>query len=362
MSHPWAIALVWLATLAGTLRGGAAGGAAAGDGFDSRVAPIVARRCLDCHSGINPKGRLDLARRAGALAGGKTGVAIVPGKPDESLLWERVESGEMPPNAPLPEAEKVALRQWIASRAVWGSDPIDPYQVTTERRAGRDWWSLQPVRRVDRPRVPRADWTRQPTDAFVLQKLESNGLAPTAEADRLALIRRLSFDLIGLPPTPDAVDAFLGDSAPGACERLVERYLASPQYGPRWARWWLDLARYGESNGFEYDEFRPNAWRYRDWVIDALNRDRPYDEFARLQLAGDVLAPDDPGAVEATGFLVAGAYDTAGQNQQSQAMKAVVRGDELEDVIGTVGQTVLGLTLNCARCHDHKFDPVPQLE
>ena len=142
--------------------------------------------------------------------------------------------------------------------------------------------------------------------------------------------------MTGLPPTPEEVDAFLNDRSPDAYERLVDRYLGSPQYGVRWARWWLDLARYGESNGFEYDEFRPTAWRYRDWVVDALNRDRPYDEFARLQLAGDVLRPDDPGAVEATGFLVAGAYDTAGQNQQSLAMKAVVRSDELEDIIGTV--------------------------
>ena len=188
------------------------------------------------------------------------------------------------------------------------------------------------------------------------------GLSPAPEAEKRQLIRRLSFDLTGLPPTPEEVDAFLNDDSPDAYERLVDRYLASPQYGVRWARWWLDLARYGESNGFEFDEFRPNAWRYRDWVVDALNRDRPYDEFARLQLAGDVLRPDDPGAVEATGFLVAGAYDTAGQNQQSLAMKAVVRSDELEDMIGTVGQTFLGLTVNCARCHDHKFDPIRQVE
>ena len=188
------------------------------------------------------------------------------------------------------------------------------------------------------------------------------GLSPAPEAEKRQLIRRLSFDLTGLPPTPEEVDAFLNDRSPDAYERLVDRYLASPQYGVRWARWWLDLARYGESNGFEYDEFRPTAWRYRDWVVDALNRDRPYDEFARLQLAGDVLRPDDPGAVEATGFLVAGAYDTAGQNQQSLAMKAVVRSDELEDIIGTVSQTFLGLTVNCARCHDHKFDPVRQVE
>ncbi len=236
--------------------------------------------------------------------------------------------------------------------------------MTTARRAGRDWWSLQPVRRPSVPRVSgaAAAWARTPVDAFVHEKLEAAGLAPAPPSGKRELIRRLSFDLTGLPPTPEEVHAFLNDDAPGAYERLVERYLASPQYGVRWARWWLDLARYGESNGFEYDEFRPAAWRYRDWVIEALNRDMPYDEFARVQLAGDVLRPGDPRAVEATGFLVAGAYDTAGQNQISQAMKAVVRSDEVEDMIATVCQTFLGLTVNCARCHDHKFDPVRQVE
>ena len=199
---------------------------------------------------------------------------------------------------------------------------------------------------------PRAD------RCFCTPEAGSERALARADADKRQLIRRLSFDLTGLPPTPEEVDAFLNDDSPDAYERLVDHYLASPQYGVRWARWWLDLARYGESNGFEFDEFRPNAWRYRDWVVDALNRDRPYDEFARLQLAGDVIRPDDPSAVEATGFLVAGAYDTAGQSQQSVAMKAVVRSDELEDVIGTVSQTFLGLTVNCARCHDHKFVPV----
>ncbi len=268
----------------------------------------------------------------------------------------------MPPKAPLPATEKEALRDWIAGGAEWGTDPIDPYQVTTSRRAGRDWWSLQPVHRPSLPSVRGGGWVRTPIDAFVMQKLEASGLTPAPEAERRQLIRRVSFDLTGLPPTPEQVDAFVIDHSPDAYERLVDRYLASPQYGVRWARWWLDLARYGESNGFEYDEFRPSSWRYRDWVVDSFNRDRPYDEFARLQLAGDVLRPDDPGAVEATGFLVAGAYDTAGQNQQSLAMKAVVRSDELEDIIGTVSQTFLGLTINCARCHDHKFDPVRQVE
>ena len=333
-----------------------------GRDFDATVAPILARRCLDCHSGPDPKGKLDLSTRASAFSGGKSGPVISPGKLDESPLWERVESDEMPPKAPLPTGEKTMLREWIASGAAWGTDPIDPYQVTTSRRAGRDWWSLQPVRRPLTPAGHRAGWVRTPIDAFVLQKLEASGLAPAPESKKRQLIRRLSFDLTGLPPTPEEVDVFLNDPSPDAYERLVDRYLASPQYGVRWARWWLDLARYGESNGFEYDEFRPTAWRYRDWVVDALNRDRPYDEFARLQLAGDVLRPNDAEAVEATGFLVAGAYDTTGQNQISQAMKAVVRSDELEDIIAAVSQTFLGLTVNCARCHDHKFDPVRQVE
>ncbi len=333
-----------------------------GRDFDGRIAPILARRCLDCHSGSEPKGKLDLSNKGSALAGGKSGPAIIAGKLDESGLWERVQADEMPPKTPLPAAEKEALREWIAAGANWGTDPIDPYQVTTSRRAGRDWWSLQPVRRAQPPAVEHADWIRTPIDAFVLEKLKASALVPAPEAEKRQLIRRVCFDLTGLPPTPEEVDAFLNDRSPDAYERLVDRTLGSPQYGVRWARWWLDLARYGESNGFEYDEFRPTAWRYRDWVVDSLNRDRPYDDFARLQLAGDVLRPADPAAIEATGFLVAGAYDTAGQNQQSLAMKAVVRSDELEDLIGTVSQTFLGLTINCARCHDHKFDPVRQVE
>jgi hypothetical protein len=330
--------------------------------FDRDVAPLLVQRCLDCHGGPKPKGGLDLARRDAALAGGKSGTAIVPGRPEDSRLWQYVDAGKMPPKKPLAAAEKEVLRAWVATGAVWGTDPIDPFRFTTARRAGYDWWALQPVRRPAAPPVHDAAWVRNPVDAFVLSRLEVNGLHPAAEADRRTLIRRLSFDLLGLPPDPEEVEAFLRDDAPGAYERLVERCLASPQYGVRWARHWLDVVRFGESNGFEYDELRPNAWPYRDWVVDALNRDLPYDEFARLQLAGDVLRPDDPDAVRATGFLVAGSYDTVGQKQQSEAMRRVVRQDELEDLAGTVGQTFLGLTVNCARCHDHKFDPVRQTD
>jgi hypothetical protein len=338
--------------------------AAAGDAvdFDGKVAPLLARKCLDCHSGPDPKGKLDLTRLSSALAGGASGKAIVPGKPDDSLLWERVSSNEMPPSSPLDESEKAILRAWLATGAGWGTDPIDTFQTTTARRAGRDWWSLQPLTRHAPLPVRDRDWVRTPIDRFILKALEANSIAPTPEADRRALIRRVCFDLTGLPPEPEAVDAFVDDDSPGAYSRMLDRYLASPQYGVRWARLWLDLARYGESNGFEFDEFRPAAWRYRDWVVDSLNHDRPYDEFARLQLAGDVLRPNDSGAIVATGFLVAGAYDTVGQTQQSLVMRAVVRSDEIEDLVGTVGQTFLGVTVNCARCHDHKFDPIRQEE
>jgi hypothetical protein len=205
-------------------------------------------------------------------------------------------------------------------------------------------------------------WLNNPIDAFVLHKLEGHNLHPANQVDRRTLIRRLSFDLLGLPPTPEEVAAFENDPSPAAYERLVDRYLHTPQYGERWARHWLDVVRFGESNGFEFDEPRPNAWPYRDWVVSAFNSDMPYDEFVRLQLAGDVLRPEDANAIKATGFLVAGAYDTVGQTQQSEAMKRVVRQDELEDVVGTVGQTFLGLTIHCARCHDHKFDPIRQVE
>jgi Protein of unknown function (DUF1553)/Protein of unknown function (DUF1549)/Planctomycete cytochrome C len=358
MKRPTRLALGWFVVLTMVL----AASAEEPGGFDASIAPILARRCLDCHSGPDPKGKLDLSSRTRAMSGGKEGAAIVAGKPEESLLWDRVESGEMPPKSPLSTAEKAALRDWIGSGASWGTDPIDPYQVSTSRRAGRDWWSLQPIRRPEVPEVARKDWPRSPVDRFVLRKLEAQGLSPAPEADRRTLIRRLRFDLTGLPPLPDEVDAFLADSSPDAYERLVDRLLESPDFGVRWARWWLDLARFGESNGFEHDEARPNAWRYRDWVVNALNRDLPYDQFVRLQIAGDVLQLDDSGAIEATGFLVAGGYDSVGQGQQSELARAIVRADELEDIIATVGQTFLGLTVNCARCHDHKFDPIRQTD
>ncbi len=224
------------------------------------------------------------------------------------------------------------------------------------------WWSLQPLSAAHPPAHSLLPPHANPVDAFVFDRLATVGLAPSHRGSRRALARRLSFDLLGLPPNPDTVDRFAADSRPGAWKRLVDRLLAHPHFGERWARHWLDIVRYGESQGFERDKLRPNAWRYRDWVASALNSDMPYNRFAAWQLAGDVLHPDNPQAVVATGFLVAGSYDEVGNSQQSQAMKRIVRQDELEDVVSVVGQAFLGLTIHCARCHDHKFDPIPQRE
>lgn len=345
--------------------------------FEKEIAPILVRRCLECHSGSEPKGKLGLTTRAGMLKGGRGGPALLPGNAAESEMWSRVEAGKMPPKKPLPAEEKALLKKWIAKGAVWQGPPLDLFAHTTEHRAGFDWWSLQPVRRPSLPAVKDTSWPRNPIDYFVLERLEANGLTPSPEADPTTLIRRVTFDLIGLPPNPSEVEDFVAachaasvtrqaDSAfripNSALETLVDRLLASPYYGERWARPWLDIVRFGESNGFEHDELRPNAWPYRDWVIQALNQDLPYDEFVRLQIAGDVLSPDKPGAIAATGFLVAGGYDSVGQKQQSTAMRAVVRQDELEDIIGTLSQGFLGLTVHCARCHDHKFDPIRQTD
>jgi hypothetical protein len=335
---------------------------ARGDDFDGVIAPLLAVRCLECHNHTEKKGGLDLSAEKTALDGGDSGPVIVPGKLEDSLLWERVANREMPPKNPLSDAEQKVIRQWIAAGAKWGTDPIDPFRFTTEHRAGYDWWSLQPVKRPTLPEVADKSWEQNPIDRFVLAGLAAKGLAPSAPADKRTLIRRLSFDLLGLPPDPAEVDAFLADESRDAYLHVVDDYLRSPHYGERWGRHWLDIVRFGESQGFERDKLRPNAWPYRDWVISVLNADVPYDEFVRMQLAGDVLHPEDPRGTIATGFLVAAPWDEVGQSQQSAAMKAVVRQDELEDLLAATGQTFLGLTVNCARCHDHKFDPITQTE
>lgn len=332
--------------------------------FDRQVAPLLATRCLECHDGTDPKGKLDLSEHSLLLQGGESGSVLIEGKLDDSPLWQRVRDDEMPPKHPLSAEDKAVLKKWIEQGAKWGNGPIDPYRYSSDRRAGYDWWSLKSLQRSAPLDVP-AEWQSQvanPIDQFILATLREKGLSPSAPAEPWQLVRRLALDLTGLPPTPDEVRVFEQSPTNEAYQALITKWLSSPQYGERWARHWLDLARFGESQGFERDKLRTNSWPYRDWVIQALNADMPYDEFVRMQIAGDLLHPDDANAITATGFLVAAPYDEVGQSQQSAAMRAVVRQDELEDLVGTVGQTFLGLTANCARCHDHKFDPISQAE
>ena len=212
------------------------------------------------------------------------------------------------------------------------------------------------------PTAPDPAWARNPIDHFVAASLSLHGLTPSPEADRKTLIRRLTFGLHGLPPTPEEIDAFVQDPAPDAYERLVDRLLAEPAYGERWGRHWLDLARYTESQGFEYDHMRENAWHYRDYVIASFNQDKPYDRFIKEQIAGDVLPPVTTPGLTATSFLVCGPWDQAGNGQANMTQRLITREEELEDMISVVAQTFLGLTVNCARCHSHKFDPIPQAD
>jgi len=223
-------------------------------------------------------------------------------------------------------------------------------------------WSLRPMASPRIPKSQNPDSEPSPVDSLILAALKAKGLEPRPEASRAALIRRLSFDLHGVPPTPEEVRQFEADPSPSAHADLVDRLLASPKYGERWARHWLDVVRFTESQGFEYDHFRPNAWRYRDYVIQSFNQDKPYDQFVREQIAGDVLEPDSREAIVATSLLVCGPWDQAGSGQANVALRNLTREEEMEDLVGTISQAILGVTVNCARCHDHKFDPVPQVD
>ena len=351
--------------------------------LDAEVALLLARNCLECHNASDRKGGLDLTQRAKALAGGDSGEAL---KPNDlgSLLLKRIEANEMPPKGrqALSIDDRQRLRDWIQAGAKWAADPIDPFLYTSDRRAGYNWWSLQPLKKVEPPPFARSG-TRQssdssakphgspttsatepinPIDNFIRHRLTKAGLKPAPEADKRTLIRRLTFDLIGLPPTPVEVADFLNDRNPRAYEKLVDRLLDSPHYGERWARHWLDIVRFGESQGFERNKLRPSLWKYRDFIVEAFNSDMPYDDFIRWQIAGDVLQPEDPLAVIASGFLAIGPYDLTAYNNGTLDMRAFAREEELEGLVGAVGQTFLGLTINCSRCHDHKFDPITQRE
>ena len=325
--------------------------------FNGQVEAILSGSCVRCHGGDQKKGGLDLSRRASSLKGGESGPAIVPGNLDESLLIEKAAAGEMPPKKPLAPEQVEALRAWVKAGAPYPREPVSPPRV------GADLWSLRPIKEPMPPAVDAeaARWVRTPVDAFILAKLHENKLTPSPEADRADLIRRLSFDLIGLPPSPEEVASFVADPDPLAYETLVDRLLASPRYGERWARHWMDVVRFGESEGYETNMPRFNAWPYRDYVIRAFNRDTPFPQFVVEQLAADVPsagAAKDWLTQAATGFLVGGTHDIVG-NATIEGMRQQ-RVDDLDDVVTATGTAFLGLTINCARCHDHKFDPILQ--
>jgi hypothetical protein len=328
--------------------------------FEREVAPILIMRCLECHSDATASGDLVLTRNESLRRGGKGGEVVVPRNPDESVLFERVLAGEMPParqghSQKLPQAEIRALKTWIATGARWPKGrTLDRDERTTSVRAGRDWWSLQAVKRPEVPRAVRTDWTRNPIDAFILAKLEAIGMTPAPQADRRILIRRAYFDLLGLPPSEQEVSAFLRDQSPDAYERLISRLLASPHFGERYGRYWLDLARFAETSGYERDQEKPGAWKYRDWVVLALNEDKPYDKFVHEQLAGDELPDRDVQTVTATGFLRLGTWNDEPNDPQDYKY------ERLEDLVHVTTTAFLGVTVKCARCHDHKFDPIPQ--
>jgi mono/diheme cytochrome c family protein len=332
--------------------------------FENSVAIVLVKNCLSCHNPTEARGGLDLTHRGGLLQGGKSGPAVVAGKPRESLLVERVTAGTMPPKKSglrLTGADVAALTAWVEAGAAWPAGRVlSPFERTTDRRAGFDWWSLQPLQDSAPPPVREQSWPRSPLDAFVLARLEARGIAPAPPADRVTYLRRVKYDLLGLPPTPEEIDAYLADTSPDADAKLIDRLLASPHYGERWGRHWLDVARFGESDGFENDKLRDHAWHYRDYVIQSFNDDKPYPQFVKEQLAGDVLQPVTHAGIAATGFLVAGPWDEIQNVAQSKLERQRAHEEQLEELLATVGQTFLGLTVNCARCHDHKFDPIPQ--
>jgi len=332
--------------------------------FEKRVRPLLVDNCYNCHSAnTNAKGELRVDDRNGLIQGGASGPAVVPGDPGKSLLIQAVrhEDGlEMPPKKRLSAEQIAVLTKWIEEGAAWPEvegvaavrKPNAKYEALR-----KDHWAWQPLRTVEPPQVRDAAWPRDDLDRFILAKLEEQGLAPVGDVDKVSLIRRVTFDLTGLPPSLDEIDAFIADPDDNAFAKVVDRLLASPAFGERWGRHWLDVARYGESTGSSRNVPYPHAWRYRDYVVDAFAHDKPYDQFIREQIAGDLLPGGSPQEKEerqiATGFLALGVKDV------NQRFKVRFIMDNVDEQIDTVSRSVLGLTVSCARCHDHKFDPIP---
>ena len=330
--------------------------------FDKDIKPILENSCYSCHGPDAQEAGLRLDGKKKALAGSDSGLVIVPGNLEKSLLLHRVagldeELGRMPPedaDEALPEDQIALLRTWIDQGAKWPDD-------AAEERTTSDLWSLKPIERPAVPAVNNLQWVRNPIDAFILSKLEQESVEPSPEADRAALLRRVYLDLIGLPPKPDEVVAFLADKSANAYERVVDRLLDSPHYGERWGRHWLDVARYADSDGYEKDLIRPFAWRYRDWVIEALNRDMPFDIFTIQQLAGDLLSSKDR-EFDQTALVATGFHRNTLLNLEGGVDPEEDRVKRTIDRTNTTGTVWLGLTVGCANCHTHKYDPITQRE
>jgi cytochrome c553 len=331
------------------------------DFFEKNVRPIFVQRCFGCHgAGASPMGGLRLDSRESILRGGGRGPAVVAGKPNESLLIHALQqtddSLKMPPGKKLSDAEIAMLAQWIAMGAPWAAN-----QSAAAEAPAKKYWAFVPPQDPVAPQVKNSEWVKSPIDAFILAGLEAKNLKPAPPASKRELIRRATFDLTGLPPTPEEVQAFLDDQKPDAFARLVDRLLRSPRYGERWGRHWLDVARYADSNGLDENLVYRNAFRYRDYVIQAFNKDKPYDQFVQEQLAGDLL-PDAPELATtyerwtATGFLSLGAKMLAEDDPAKMEM------DIVDEQMDTASRAFMGLTVGCARCHDHKFDPIPQAD
>ena len=332
--------------------------------FKSQAREILLGSCLPCHGGKRTRSKYDLSTRAGLIKGGSKGRAVVIGRHAESSLYRMMAhqtKPHMPHKLPKLAADKIkTIARWIDLGAPYdhpltagdGGTDAGLLTVTDEHRK---WWAFQPLKPGVPSRQEKDTWSAGDIDRFILSRLREKNLAPNPAASARDLVRRIYFDIIGLPPPPETIDAFTADPSPKAWSRLIDELLASPHYGERWGRHWLDLARFAESHGFEQDYDRNHAYHYRDFVIKALNSDMPYDQFVRWQLAGDELAPDDSLAMMATGFLGAGVFPTQLTEKEFESS----RYDELDDMVNTMGTAMLGLTIGCARCHDHKFDPIP---
>jgi mono/diheme cytochrome c family protein len=330
--------------------------------FVKDIQPVFKTRCYDCHGPKKQKGELRLDVKSIALKGGESGAVIVPGKSADSKLIQLV-AGKDPDNVMPPKGERLTreqitlLRAWIDQGAKWPDD-------ASAKSDPADHWAYKPIKSHAPPTLTGDDakWVRNPIDAFVLAKLKEKGLRPSAQADRRTLIRRVYFDLTGLPPAPEEVDRFIADERPDAYERVVDALLASPRYGERWARHWLDVVHYGDTHGYDKDKVRPNAWPYRDYVIRSLNEDKPYERFVKEQLAGDYFYPGTSDGVIALGFIAAGPWDFVGHAELREGTidKAITRNLDRDDMVAVTMNTFVSSTAQCARCHNHKFDPISQ--